>query len=939
MPDANTVQSRQRTVTTILIAIPIVLLVLYLIPVKVGGQVTDARTAQPLADVAVDLGKKEIRTDAEGRFSTRTFRFRPVNASIELDRYQPWQGKSQFNLIPLLPASIVAAVQPNRLGGQIVDASSNEPVPGVILTAADQSATSDKAGQFELLNVPRENVILQAESDGFIPFQQAVDAGQLAANASMLTLQLLPDGLRGTVSDAATGQTLPGASVLFGDRTTESQDDGFYYVSHVSGSDLLQVILPGYLPASIAVESTAILAGEEPLDVALEPTVLSGKAVDGRTGEPLAETKLAIGGKTLIADEAGGFHFQGLHGNGLLLEASLAGYEPVRVAVDETSHLLDGQDLVVELLPKHLAGRVFNLVTDSPLAGATVIAGNNGADTDDDGRFILWGAEAPLEVVVSAEGFSDAESRFDDNQEIRVALKPRHAVITVEDLESGERLPGISLIGPRSQNTSDAQGVALLRLLDPGEVFTVTADGFSTAVIPYDGADQVQVQLYRDTIAGHAVDGKRGEGIIGATVYVYDGAQCQGAQCQGTEPAVMADTNADGSFLVEDAPPDAQVMVKAPGFDLYFPEALDQGECGAPYCLEAELQPFEARGFYIPFHYLYNRALIEERLDLVANSPVLNTVVVDMKSDLGEIAWEPRNEVARDIGVYDPNLMSAQEFLEKARERGIYTIARFVTFKDNALAEGRPEWGARKKDSPGVLWRDAEKLAWVDVYRDEVRQYEIDLAKELAELGYDEIQFDYFRFTGHPDHTQFDYVVESTTENRVEAITTFSSELMDALKPYGVFTSIDVFGSIILTGQEPFIGQNLAEMAAGLDYVSPMIYPQVWWPGTFPGCDEPVLCPYQVIYDSTERVRDTVALPTRIRPWLQGYPNNYRSSGPAAGYNYSVPEMMIQRKAADDAGADGWLFWSGGGNFPDQIFGPMPSLVDLQAQVAARQGR
>ena len=48
--------------------------------------------------------------------------------------------------------------------------------------------------------------------------------------------------------------------------------------------------------------------------------------------------------------------------------------------------------------------------------------------------------------------------------------------------------------------------------------------------------------------------------------------------------------------------------------------------------------------------------------------------------------------------------------------------------------------------------------------------------------------------------------------------------------------------------------------------------------------------------------------------------------------------MMIQRQAAEDAGAEGWLFWSGGGRFPDEIFGPMPSLAELEAQIRARQG-
>jgi hypothetical protein len=313
-------------------------------------------------------------------------------------------------------------------------------------------------------------------------------------------------------------------------------------------------------------------------------------------------------------------------------------------------------------------------------------------------------------------------------------------------------------------------------------------------------------------------------------------------------------------------------------------------------------------------------------------------VVIDIKSDYGEIAWDPHNPIAREIGIFPENIMTAQEFLEEANRRGIYTIARFVTFKDDALAEGVPEWALRRRSNPDALWKDGENLAWADPYLPEVRQYEIDLAKELSALGFDEIQFDYFRFSGLLDHNILTYSVESTAENRRETITNFAHELMRELKPYGIFTAIDVFGSIILNGNEPYIGQNLADMAQGLDYLSPMIYPQVWWPGTFPGCDEPVLCPYKVIYDSSNVVRDIVPLPTRIRPWLQGYPKNFRTEGPARGYDYEVPEMMIQRQAAEDAGADGWLFWSGGGRFPDEIFGPMPSLAELEAQIRARQG-
>ena len=48
----------------------------------------------------------------------------------------------------------------------------------------------------------------------------------------------------------------------------------------------------------------------------------------------------------------------------------------------------------------------------------------------------------------------------------------------------------------------------------------------------------------------------------------------------------------------------------------------------------------------MPFHFLYDRALINSRLDLIEQSPDLNAVVIDMKSDYGEIAWDPQNPIA-----------------------------------------------------------------------------------------------------------------------------------------------------------------------------------------------------------------------------------------------------------------------------------------------------
>lgn len=913
------------------------LLLAYFLPVPVSGTVVDAETSQPVAGVVVRLPDgSEVASDDAGRFSARAGRFADRGFELDGDRYQVWQGEPAFSPIPLMAASLPVSLQPTRLQGRIVDSATGEPVAGAIVSSGEQSATSDLSGSYTLLRIPRSGAPLQVEAEGFITYHN--NLGDWAPDGSMPTdLRVLADGLHGTLVDARTGEPVAGGVVAFNGGSSTTAENGFFYFAGPAAVDDVTATASGYLPAQLVAGQldARALAGDVALEVPMDPNVLRGQVTDGRDGTPLAGVQVMAGGQAATTDSAGQFQLERVAG--AAVEASLDGFNDATAAVDEAAHLLGGEPLAVAMLPRHLAGRVVNQVTQSPVAGAEVTANGEVFVTDADGMFRAWGAEAPLAVTARASGFFDGEARFEDDAEITVALEPKVAVLSFTDRLTGAPLAGVTVSGVRSQGISDAQGVALVEALAPGDVFTATIDGYAVAAGTYEESGQVVLQMYPDTAAGRVVDATTGEPVQGAVVYVYDGEACQGEACRGTPPVVMADAATDGTFTVEGMPAKPQLMIKAPGYSLAFPEALEPGDCGAPYCLEASLQPFEARGFYVPFHYLYDRALIEKRLDLIAESDVLNAVVVDMKSDYGKIAWEPRNEIAREIGVYEPDAMSAQEFLEEARERGIYTIARFVTFKDDALAEGKPEWALAKKSNPGVLWRDGEDLAWADPYREEVRQYEIELAKELSELGFDEIQFDYFRFTGQTDHSQFTYSVESTAENRREAITSFSHELMRVLKPYGIFTAIDVFGSIILNGHEPYIGQNLAEMAQGLDYLSPMIYPQVWWPGTFPGCDEPVLCPYKIIYDSSATVREIVPLPTRIRPWLQGYPNNYRTSGPATGYNYAVPEMMIQRQAAEDAGAEGWLFWSGGGKFPDEIFGPLPSLAELEAQVKARQ--
>jgi hypothetical protein len=49
-------------------------------------------------------------------------------------------------------------------------------------------------------------------------------------------------------------------------------------------------------------------------------------------------------------------------------------------------------------------------------------------------------------------------------------------------------------------------------------------------------------------------------------------------------------------------------------------------------------------------------------------------------------------------------------------------VARIVTFKDNPLAVTQPDLAVKTRN--GSIWRDRERLAWTDPFKQEVRDYQ-----------------------------------------------------------------------------------------------------------------------------------------------------------------------------------------------------------------------
>jgi hypothetical protein len=315
---------------------------------------------------------------------------------------------------------------------------------------------------------------------------------------------------------------------------------------------------------------------------------------------------------------------------------------------------------------------------------------------------------------------------------------------------------------------------------------------------------------------------------------------------------------------------------------------------------EISLLTFKPKALYLSFFGVGSSHLRDPALSLIAKTE-LNAVVIDVKGDRGMVIYKSAVPLTQTSGaqsittVRDPRALLAQLHRDH-----IYAIARIVVFKDDPLATARPDLAVKR--AGGAIFRDREKLAWTDPFKSEVWDYNIAIAVEAAQLGFDEIQFDYVRF---PDAPGLKFSKPTDMKSRMGAISGFLAEAYDRLAPYNVFVAADIFGYVTWNLDDTHIGQRLEELSPTVDYISPMLYPSCFQFG-IPGYRLPIAHPYEIVFLSLQNARERSGIPSiRFRPWLQAF-RDYAFDHREYGAN----EIRAQTRAADKFGSDGWMLWN-----------------------------
>jgi hypothetical protein len=359
-----------------------------------------------------------------------------------------------------------------------------------------------------------------------------------------------------------------------------------------------------------------------------------------------------------------------------------------------------------------------------------------------------------------------------------------------------------------------------------------------------------------------------------------------------------------------------------------------------------------------------------------------NAVVFDIKDSDGSVNIPFEHPLLGEHHVY---IHDVPKFVHFLHQQNMHAIARIAMFRDEHLVVNHPELAVQSRKNH-TAWRENGKLVWTDPSNPKVQDYDIALAKHVAQLGVDEIQFDYVRFPAEGDQKDAEFVFQSqqpeaaqaanevpssnnepcgdgrlarpakakqggtvptagakasTTEpkpckatprgmQRSDVITGFLKKAYAELHPTGVLLSLDVFGVMAWQRQVDLshTGQDIVGMAKYCDVLSPMIYPSHFF--GMDGIAHPGDEPAHFIGESMDRFElITKGSGVVIRPWLQAF--HWRTK------TYSPEYIKIQVETARAKGGIGFLFWNAANDY-SKPYTAMPEMKAEDQKEAQKEG-
>ena len=225
-----------------------------------------------------------------------------------------------------------------------------------------------------------------------------------------------------------------------------------------------------------------------------------------------------------------------------------------------------------------------------------------------------------------------------------------------------------------------------------------------------------------------------------------------------------------------------------------------------PIARTADLRPM--RAIYVP----HENLTMDQLEAYAARLQTGNALLLEMKPRSGNLMWFSHSTAAENYGLSMENetTRSIQRFVDMLKEKNVYLVAQISCCVD----ERYPAYSTlvALKTTSGMNYYDDTGM-WLDPYSQNVRSYVVELARELYEIGFDEVVLADLVHPVPPEgrEVEFMYNAEmSTTPSPEGGISGFAISVAEQLKDRerGKVLSIYSYTPFSLVKADAATGQN-----------------------------------------------------------------------------------------------------------------------------------
>ena len=201
---------------------------------------------------------------------------------------------------------------------------------------------------------------------------------------------------------------------------------------------------------------------------------------------------------------------------------------------------------------------------------------------------------------------------------------------------------------------------------------------------------------------------------------------------------------------------------------------------------------------------------------LAADTAGYDTVAVTLKDGTGHVYFDAAASAA--TGAVRTAEDTAASLAALTAREDLHTVARLSCFHDPLAANARVE-EMGLKNTGGYIFYDGSNSQWLDPAKPAAREYLCQLAREAAELGFDEILL---ADVSYPTEGKLDKIAYGDGDGaaiRRESLAAFLEEMQLVLEPYEVTLSVELPQETVRTGADEAAGITLAAVTAVADRI------------------------------------------------------------------------------------------------------------------------